>query len=656
MKESIDQASKYLLEKAAKENLDTAWQRYEKMQPQCGFGELGLCCRICLQGPCRINPFGEEPKRGICGARDYTIVNRHLLRMIAGGCAAHSDHGRHLAYTLLASSEGKVKSYSVKDDRKLRAVASRIGMSVEGKSKEELAKELALKALDDFSRIEEHEYCTWLRATLTNKRVEILERCDVLPYNIDATITETMHRTTMGVDADPVPLLFDGVKTALADLAGEHISTDLSDVLFGTPKIIQSEANLGVIEREKVNIAVHGHNPLLSDVICEVASELEREAKAAGAEGINIVGICCTGNEVLMRRGIKLATNFASQELAILTGALDAIVVDYQCIMPSLPVLAQCYHTKVITTMPIARIAGSVHLEFRKETAFENAKLIIELAIEAFKSRNKARIDIPEVRNKVFAGFSYEQILEILAKVSPKDPLQYLVDKIKAGKISGLALIAGCNNLKIPQDYGHLTVAKELIKNNVLVVATGCAAGAFAKAGLLAPEATLKYAGEGLKEVLIELGEKYGFKAPLPPIWHMGSCVDNSRVEDFATALANKMNIDIMNLPVVASAPEDMSEKAVAIGTWLVATGWPVHVGIVPWIYGSKLVTQIAENTARDVYGGYFIFEKDPEKAAKKLVNIIKHRRWKLGIEADKEIVYWTGETAKELFADLPKR
>ena len=400
-----------------------------------------------------------------------------------------------------------------------------------------------------------------------------------------------------------------------------------------------------------MNIAVHGHNPILSEVICEVATQMRDEVKAVGAKGINIVGICCTGNEVLMRRGVKMAANFAAQELVILTGALDAIVGDYQCLMPSLPVIAQCYHTKIITTMPIARIEGSIHLEFCAERAFENAKQVIQLAIEAYKNRNTDRIEIPELKQKVFAGFSYEQILELLSKVSPKDNLQYLVDKIKEGKILGIALFAGCNNLKIQHDYGHLTIAKEFIKNNILIVCTGCAAGAFARAGLLTPEATINYAGENLKEILTELGEKSGFGNPLPPIWHMGSCVDNTRVVDFVTAIANKIGVDIMNLPVVASAPEAMSEKAVAIGTWLVTIGWPVHVGIVPWIYGSNLITQIAEYTAKDVYGGHFIFEKEPEKAAKKLINIIKHRRWKLGIDEDKDMVYWTGETSKELFS-----
>ncbi|MCK4366461.1 MAG: anaerobic carbon-monoxide dehydrogenase catalytic subunit [Thermoplasmata archaeon] len=650
-----DPATAEMLEKVSESDMDvtTIWDRYEKMQPQCRFGELGICCTICLQGPCRINPFGKEPTRGICGATASTIVSRNLIRRIAGGCAAHSDHGRHLAHTMHALIEGETDVYTIKGEDKLKAIAERVAIDVSGKDTMELAEEVLGKVFEDYSRVE-RETLTWLKTTLTTKRLEIMDRCDVLPYNIDASITEIMHRTHIGVDADPVSLIFSGIKCSLADLAGEHISTDLSDIMFGAPSLVTTQSNLGVLKKESVNIAMHGHNPVLSEVICDVAEEMEDAAKEVGADGINIVGICCTGNELLMRRGIPLVTNFASQELAIMTGVLDAMVVDYQCIMPSLGMWTTCFHTKLISTSELCRLGGDTHIEFNPSSAKEDAKKIVLLAIQSFKDRNEEIIYIPDVKETACVGFSTEQIVEILSKVSD-DPIQYLVDKIREGKILGIGALVGCNNVKVRHDHNHLTIAEELIKNDILVVATGCAAGAYVRAGLMTSKATKDLAGDGLKEVLTELGEKFGLDDPLPPVWHMGSCVDNSRIHDLATMLANKMGVDIKDLPVVASAPEDMSEKAIVIGTWMVATGWPTHVGVLPFIHGSPLVTQIAEHTARDVFGGYFVFEENPEKAGKRLVNIVKNRRWRLGIDEDKTVAYWTGHTAEEIFAEKPK-
>lgn len=629
----------------------TMWDRYDAMQPQCRFGELGICCTLCLQGPCRINPTGKEPTRGICGATDYTIVSRNLLRRIASGCAAHSDHGRHIAHTLHALLEGKTDAYSIKSEEKLMSVAKKVGVETEGKDTNQIAKEVLDLAFEDFGRHDENVPLTWLKTIVTPERMDILSRCDVVPYNIDATVTETMHRTHMGVDADPVPLIFSGVKCAMADLAGEAISTDLSDILFGVPKMTVTQSNLGVLKEDHVNLAMHGHNPVLSEVIADMSEEMEEGAKSAGAAGINIVGVCCTGNELLTRRGIPLATNFASQEAVLMTGAVDAMIVDYQCVMPSLGMWAQCFHTQLISTSNLCRQAGDVHIEFNPTTAKEDARRIIRLAIEAFKNRKPEDIEIPEYKETIVVGFSVEQIEEILRKQSD-DPFQYVVDQIKEGRIKGFALMAGCNNLKTCHDESHLTIAAEFLKNDIMVLATGCAAGALVRAGFTSSIATEEKAGDGLKEFLTSLGKGMGLEDPLPPVWHMGSCVDNSRIEFFVTTIANKMGVDIKDLPVVATAPEDMSEKAVAIGTWLVATGWPVHVGIWPFIHGSLLVTQIAEHTARDVYGGYFIFETDPNEAARKLVNIVKHRRWKLGIDTDEEIVYPSGETAADLFEE----
>jgi len=642
-KRSVDPAALLMLEKAKEQNLITAFDRFAAQQPQCAFGYEGICCRICFQGPCRIKAEEGPGSKGICGASAYTIVARNITRMMAGGASAHSDHGRHIAHALFHAAEGKIPDYQVKDEEKLRRVAERVGISADGKNTHELAKEISLAALEDFGR-QTDEPCRWLWSYITEGRKKKFEDCCIAPTAIDRAIVAMLHQTHIGVDADPVNIIFGGLKTSLADYTGMHISTDLSDILFGTPKPVVSEANLGVLQADKVNIVVHGHNPLLSQTVVNTAREMEAEAKAAGAQGIQLAGICCTGNEVLMRSGIPLATNFASQELAIMTGAVDVMVVDVQCIMPSVRNLSECFHTKIVTTMNNSKIPGSYHFAFDENHAVESAKGIIRLAIEAYKARKGRNCDIPQIKNKVVAGFSLEALLELFAAVNPENPISVLTDAIENGDLAGVALFAGCNNLESVHDHAHLTIAKELAKHNVFMVGTGCSAQALAKAGLLDPAAVEEYAGEGLKAFLKKLADanKEKLADGLPLLFHMGSCVDNSRAHDLHTMMAEQMGVDIPKVPFVATAPEAMSEKAVSIGAGAVAMGLPVHVGTMPPIEGSRLTYGIATQIAYDVYGGYFIFETDANVAADKLKAALDYRTWKLGIHRKQAEKYET--------------
>jgi len=635
MEKSKDIAVISAIENAKGLTVKTVWERYEAQLPQCGFGETGLCCRHCMQGPCRISPFEDGPKAGVCGANADVMVSRGISRAVAAGAASHGGHAKHMAHTLLKSAMGEAPDYPIKDEAKLKVVASRIGVSINNRDIKEIAIDVARKALEDFS--EKESPLTWAATTVTKGRVETFLKYGVVPTGIDSAISESMHRTTYGVDSDPVNILLGAVKCALADYAACHIATDIADILFGTPSPVVTRANLGVINRNAVNIALHGHNPLLSDIVVQVAGEkgLNDKAKSAGAsDGINVVGVCCTGNEVMMRHKIPLATSSVSQETVILTGALDAMVVDYQCIMPALSGIAECYHTQLITTMPIARIPKAVHIEFHESSAKESARKIIESAIEAFKKRDPGKINIPDISSTAFAGFSTEAIIGALSLVNREDPLKPLIDNIVAGNIYGVCLFAGCNTVKVTQDANYTAMIKELVRNNVLILATGCASGAFARHGFMTPEATEKYAGPGLKAVLTAVGQAAGLGGPLPLVLHMGSCVDNTRASDVAVAVANKLGVDLNMLPVVASAPEPVTEKAVAIGTWAIAAGLPTHLGVVPPVLGSKVVTEVLTSTAKDLFGGYFIVETDPVKAAEKLISVIGERRKGLGLSA----------------------
>jgi carbon-monoxide dehydrogenase catalytic subunit len=627
---STDPAVQQVLAKSEGMDVTTVWDRYGVMVPQCGFGDTGLCCRHCLQGPCRIDPFGEGAKTGICGATADTMVARGLDRAIAAGTAAHSGHAKHLAHTLLKMAKGETRDYKIKDAQKLKAVATRLNIAVKGRKENEIALDVANAALADFH--EKETPVLWAATVVTPERAQTLTDLNLVPKGIDHEVSEIMHRTIYGVDADPVNLLIGGLRCGVADLAGCYMGTDLADILFGTPQPTVTEANLGTLKAAAINIAVHGHNPVLSDVLVTALKEKEEDAKAAGAAGINLVGICCTGNEVMMRHGIPACTHSVSQETAILTGALDAMVVDYQCIMPALVGAAECAGTTIITTMDIAKIPGATHVEFTEEAAGEKAAEIFDIAIENFKRRKDKPVNIPDITTPVVSGFSVEAIVAALSKVNAKDPLKPLIDNIAAGNIRGVCLFAGCNNVKVKQDQNFITMARRLLKENVLVVATGCGAGALMRHGFMDPANVDEMCGEGLKAVLTAIGEANDLGGPLPPVIHLGSCVDNSRAVALAVAVASYLGVDTDKIPVVASAAEAVSEKAVSIGAYAVAAGLPTHVGVMLPVLGSPAVTEVLTDKVKDLTGGYFIVDLDPETAADKLLAAIDERRAGLGL------------------------
>ncbi len=617
---SIDKASLEMINKAAQDGIETAWDRYEKQQPQCGFGLLGICCRNCNMGPCRIDPFGDEPQEGVCGATADTIAARNLLRMIAAGAAAHSDHGRDIVTTLYETASGETQGYQIKDEEKLRALAVEFGIPAEGRSKEEIARDLAREAMEEFGMV---------KGTLhflnraPEKRRQLWDKVGVKPRGIDREVVDVMHRTHMGVDTDYVNLTLQGVRAGLSDgWGGSMFATEFSDVLFGTPQPVKRQSNLGVLKAEDVNIVVHGHEPVLSDMIVQAAKEEEllAAAREKGAAGINVCGMCCTGNEILMRHGVPVAGNFLQQELAVVTGAVEAMVVDVQCIMPSLPTVAACYHTRVISTSPKARFPGAEHVPFSEQTAWDTARKIVKMAIDNFPRRKKELVRIPEEKMEYMAGFSVEAIVKALG--GSLDPL---LDAIKAGQIKGIAAIVGCNNPKIRHDYGHVALTRELIKNDVLVVQTGCAAIASAKAGLLLPEAA-EEAGPGLGAVCKAVG--------IPPVLHMGSCVDISRILVTAAAIANALGVDMSELPAAGAAPEWMSEKAVSIGSYVIGSGIFTVLGTVPPVLGAKKFTELLTKGAQDVLGAAFAVETDPLKAAGLILEHIAAKRKGLGLES----------------------
>ena len=623
---SIDPAAQQMLIRAEELGIGTAFSRADDMVP-CNIGSAGMCCKICGMGPCRLTKDGQT---GVCGATIDTIQARNLIRAIAAGSAAHSDHGRDMAFILKAVANEEAEGYVLRDVAKLRTVAAYYDIPVEGRSPQEIANDLADLYIAQFGQ-QKGEVAPIVRAP--EKRLKLWREQGVMPRGVDREVVEALHRTHIGDDQDPEHILEHAVRTALADgWAGSLIATDVSDILFGTPAPLLGEANLGVLKDNMVNVVVHGHEPTLSEMIVAASQDPEiiEYAHAAGAQGVNLSGICCTANEILMRQGIPAAGNFLQQELAILTGAVEAMVVDVQCIMQALVGLAANFHTQIITTSPKVKIKGATHIEFEEQRALTVAKNILRHAIDNYKNRGETQI--PDVREDLVPGFSHEYINYMLGG-SYRASFRPLNDAIISGRIRGVAAVVGCNNPRSQQDYLHTHVTRELLKQDVLVVETGCGAIASAKLGLLLGQAGLDQVGPGLRQVCETIG--------IPPVLHMGSCVDNTRILTVLTQMVEEGGLgdDISDIPAVGLAPEWMSEKALSIGTYCVASGAYVifggssPVGGMPdRVADSAIVAQYLSEGWEKIYGGKLEFIPDPDEMVQKTLEHIDRKRADLNL------------------------
>lgn len=624
--DEMEAATNSLLENGKKVGADSWQQRVKNQTPHCGFGEAGTCCRICSMGPCRIT---RKSPRGICGCDVHGIVGRNFLRFTAGGSATHSDHGREICHTLYQAKEGG--NYQVKDPEKLVRIAKEWGVETEGKDIYDLAHEVAELGLMEYGkpfgtqrflkRAPEHTQELWHNAGIE-------------PRAIDREVATALHMTHMGNTSLPEALVRQALRCGLSDgWGGSMMGTELSDVLFGTPKPIDSTANIGVMEKDMVNIIVHGHDPSLSEMIVYYANDPEMIAlaKSVGAKGINIAGVCCTANEVAMRHGIPMAGNFLSQENVVLTGACEAIVVDVQCIFPALGPLSKCFHTKFITTSPICRMPDSEFIQFSAENAGDNAKAIVKMAVENFKNRNQDLVNIPNQVQKTRVGYSLEAIVKVLDGVANSQVDQFgttkpLLECITSGVLRGAVAMVGCNNPKVRPDTAHIELMKKMLENDIIVIVSGCSAQAAAKAGLMDPEKAKDYCGAGLKRVC-EL-------AGIPPVLHMGSCVDISRMLILAAELAKDSGLNISQLPVVGCAPEWMSEKAVSIGNYVVASGLDTYLGVDPYVSGSSEICDLltGEDGVNKWVEAKYTVEKDIEKLGDMMIERIEQKRAALGI------------------------
>lgn len=620
---SVCEATVRMLEKAKSDGVELSFDRAVNMKA-CPIGANSACCKNCSMGPCRLNANDPYSKVGVCGATIDTIQARNFARMVASGSSAHTDHGMSMLDVFREVVKGNIKDYQIKDTVKLEEVAQSIGIETEGREITDIAMDLYNELERTYTQIEGEIPFT---KRVPEKTLENWRKQGIVPRGAMREIMEMMHRTHIGVDQDYENIVKQCNRTALADgWGGSMVATEISDILFGTPTPVSADVNMGVLKENMVNVIVHGHEPNMFESMLASVNEptLINAAKDAGAKGINLVGMCCSGAEMMSRHGIPHAGNFMSTEAILVTGAVDAMVVDVQCIMQSLSKVAECYGTTLFTTNPRCKIEGATHLEFHEHEPRECTDEIVIKAISRFKNR-RCSIDIPKITNIGIHGFSHEYINYMLGGTF-RGSYTPLNDNIINGRIRGVAGVVGCTNPRVKHDYVHVELVKELIRQDVLVLQTGCSQIALAKAGLLTPEAA-HMAGPGLREVCEAVG--------MPPVLGMGSCVDNSRILIAASEMvkAGGLGNSIADLPAAGAAPEWMSEKAISIGHYFVASGVYTVFGVTfPVVKNTKFHNLLFDGLEKQGMGKWG-FAVDPIEMARLMVSHIDKKRQQLGID-----------------------
>lgn len=544
-------AAKQMLEKMESDGCETCFDRFERQQPQCGFGLRGLCCRMCQWGPCRIS---DKNPTGICGKSQSAVIIGNHLRALTAGLSAHARHAHEVYLTIQAAASGKA-NIKLRGLERLWDLAERLGIDAT-KTQEQAAREITDILLSDLSRMEAKPMAL-LTSYAPKERIEIWERLGVMPRSASYEVMEALHMTTLGGCSDWRALADQELRAALAycysTLFGSSLATE---ILYGIPKPRVTTVNFGILKSDHINILMHGHSPVMVEKVLEKLNlpEIREQAERLGAAGIVVGGMCCTGDELLARYGIPTVTNIMGQELVLGTGAVDTLVVDMQCVLPSMQEVAACYGTRIITTCASNRIPGAVHIPFdpeKSERLDDDALKLARMAVESYALRNRTRMRIPDTTTAAISGWSYESIVE---RFGGNDKIAKL---LKEGRIKGIATVVGCNNPKVPYEYNHVTIAKKLVAGGILVTTTGCASHALLNAGLCSPAASDMASPE-----LVEVCREFD----IPPVFAVGGCVDNTRTLRLFIDVAEAAGYPIYKMPYLFVGAEPGNEKTVGQG------------------------------------------------------------------------------------------
>ncbi|MDC7278519.1 anaerobic carbon-monoxide dehydrogenase catalytic subunit [Butyrivibrio fibrisolvens] len=614
-----DPAVREMLLRMEQLGIDTTFDRFDAQKPQCNFGLCGTCCKVCNMGPCRITP--KSPK-GVCGADADLIVARNLLRSAAAGAAQHGMHAREVMLALKKAAEGEL-DIPILGEQKIRATAEAFGIRQKNRQLKNVAKDLADALLEDLSRTVPAEYKT-ISACALPERQKTWEELDILPISAYHEVFEAYHKSGCATDGDWKSIMQQFLRCGLAftfsGVVGASIATDS---LFGVGDRVTSKVNIGALEKGYVNIAVHGHLPLLVSQIVAAGKreDLIELAKSKGAKGIRFYGICCSGLSAMYRdSGVIPLSNAVSAELVLGTGALDLWVADVQDVFPSIMDVAKCFKTTVITTSDSARLPGAERYEYDHHHSNigqtkELAEKIVRRAIESFEDRKGIPVYIPPYEVEAEVGFSVEYVHKRFGSMKP------IAEAIRDGRILGVVNMVGCNNPKVLYEKCIVDVADELLKNNVLIITNGCASFPLMKLGYCAISGKEK-AGESLREFL---------EPDLPPVWHVGECIDNTRSSGIFAGIAGELGEDMYKLPYAFCSPEWGNEKGIDAALGFRLNGISSYHCVEAPIYGSQNVIEFLKHGTQELLGSTMNVNTDPTELAKKIVADMKEKRKQLG-------------------------
>ena len=606
---------------------DTTFDRFDSQQPQCGFGMAGICCKICNMGPCKIT--SKSPK-GVCGADADLIVARNLLRSAAAGVAQHGMHGREVILSLKWAAEGKL-DLPILGQQKIKDTAKAFGIKTERRSIKKIASELADVLLDDMSRTVPGDYKI-IEALGSEERKKVWKELDILPISAYHEVFESYHKTGVGTDGDWKSIMQQFLRCGLAFTYSGVVSTSIAtDGLFGVGDRVTSKVNIGALKKGYVNIAVHGHLPTLVSEIVRVGQEEKfiNLAKEAGAKGIRFYGICCSGLSAMYRyAGVIPLSNAVSAELVLGTGALDLWIADVQDVFPSIMEVAKCFRTTVVTTSESARLPGAERFEYDHhhsnigETRALAEKIVLR-GIESFKDRQGIPVYIPPYEVDAEVGFSPEYVHKHYGSMKP------LYEAVKEGKILGIVNIVGCNNPKVVYEKCVIDVANALLRNNILILTNGCASFPLMKMGYCNVSGQ-EHAGESLKE----------FLGDLPPVWHVGECIDNTKSSGIFAGVAGEAGKPLYEMPFAFSSPEWSNEKGIDAALGFRLMGINSYHCVEAQIHGSKNVIEFLKEGTKELLGSVMVVDTNPDSLGEKIVADIIEKRKALGWAVPDEIVH----------------